>query len=189
MPFGLGFFAAAGAGGAGATFEHIATAFGSGTSGTITFSNIPQTYKHLQLRIIARHEDGSSDQVEYNYLRFNGVTTNTYTIHGLSSYGAEGYNQASSGGQMFVGYSNSPASGANQHAAALCDISDYAVTTKNKTIMSLTGGGNDSGSRMSLFSGAYYSTDAITSLSIISPNTTTRPFRTTSRFSLYGIKG
>ncbi|NBR25500.1 MAG: hypothetical protein EBU08_17335, partial [Micrococcales bacterium] len=49
------------------SYESIATATGTGSSGTITFSSIPSTYKSLQLRFNVRSTTfGSSLSLRYN---------------------------------------------------------------------------------------------------------------------------
>ena len=58
------------------SFDSIASATGTGSSGTITFSSIPQTYKHLQIRGIGRLDvvtGGVSTRI-----RLNGDTTSNY---------------------------------------------------------------------------------------------------------------
>jgi len=74
-----------GAGGAGAgAFESIATLSGSGVS-TVTFSSIPSTYKHLQVRMFGQAAGGSGGVVR---MRFNGDTGTNYTAHYLTGYGS-----------------------------------------------------------------------------------------------------
>jgi len=55
------------------SFESIATATGSGQT-SVTFSSIPSTYKHLQIRIIARDNSGNGGGSGALRLRFNGDT-------------------------------------------------------------------------------------------------------------------
>lgn len=190
MPFGLGFFAAAGAGAAAASFELIQTAFGTGSSGTIEFTNIPQTYKHLQLRMVIRHGDTSSANLEDCQIRFNGATGNVYSIHWLQGNGsAVSSGNFSSQNIMYGALTNAPSSTTNAYSATVLDVLDYTSTTKNKTIRSLTGSAPITTQRIMLYSGSYQATTAVSSIQILSPNTTTKPFNTAARFSLYGIRG
>ena len=64
-------------------FESIASATGTGSSGTVTFSSIPSTYQSLQLRIACINTTGDN-----MVLRMNGVTTASYTWHRLRGTGA-----------------------------------------------------------------------------------------------------
>jgi hypothetical protein len=182
MPIPLGIFATAGASAASlGSYELISTAYGTGSSGTVTFSSIDQTYKHLQIRAVHATTSGAGG-VE-TYLRLNGVTSSSYSQHLLlgngSSVSASGYGPES---QIPIGYSAGYISGA--HSGTIIDILDYASTAKNKTLRILSGQ-NTGVTRIQLRSGALYSTSAVTSLSIYFGDN----FTSTSRFSLYGIKG
>ena len=67
------------------SYESIASATGTGSSGTITFSSIPGTYQHLQIRINSRNDstDGATTT-----MRFNGDTGSNYARHYLYGDGA-----------------------------------------------------------------------------------------------------
>ena len=62
------------ASGAGTSFESIATATGTGSSGTITFSSIPSTFKHLQIRGISRNSANSIGAL----MQYNSDTGSNY---------------------------------------------------------------------------------------------------------------
>jgi hypothetical protein len=89
---------------------------------------------------------------------------------------------------MYAGWENAPTSTASVYGATIIDIYDYTSTSIFKTIRSFSGSAPATTLRVSVFSGSYQATTAVTSLSLLSPNTTTKPFETASRFSLYGIK-
>jgi len=77
---------------------------------------------------------------------------------------------------------------ANTFAVNLIDIHDYASTTKYKTLRSFSGANANSASTsfvMGLFSSAWYSTSAVTSITF----TNSFGFKAGTTFSLYGIKG
>ena len=62
-------------------FESIATTtVGSGGIADVTFSSIPATYTHLQLRGIARTNRADSNQ-DAVVVRFNSDTGNNYSRH------------------------------------------------------------------------------------------------------------
>jgi hypothetical protein len=178
----LGILAASGAGGVASDYELIATAFGTGSSGTITFSSIPQTYKHLQVRFTAKST--STDRLIN--VRMNGVTSAVYGWHWLrgssSSAGTGGsINQSSIG--MFDAMNASVTE--LRVSAGIIDILDYSSASKNTTIRGLHGQVGDANS-IYLQSGGYFQTTAVTSLSFIA---NANSFSTLTRFSLYGIKG
>jgi hypothetical protein len=70
------------------SFESIATATGTGSSATITFSSIPSTYQHLQIRGIARATSGGETEPIDLRLYFNGLTTGIYSSHALYGNGS-----------------------------------------------------------------------------------------------------
>ena len=56
------------------SFSSIATVtVGSGGSSTVSFISIPQTYKHLQLRGIAKGTTSYSSGTDTAYLNFNKI--------------------------------------------------------------------------------------------------------------------
>ena len=159
------------------SFESIATATGTGSSGTITFSSIPSTYVALQIRLLAR---SSSDP--FIAIRLNGDTAGNYTYHGLVGDGAavtapSATAQTSSRSVVITASTYS--------GAGIIDIHNYASTTQNKTIRSLSGQDSNGSGSARLYSGLWLSTAAVTSISLINSGN----FTTDSTFALYGIKG
>ena len=172
-----------------ASFESIATATGNGSSGTITFSGIPSTYQHLQVRLIARGT--RANNIEQCYIRLNGDTGSNYAWHRLEGNGNGASASANSGSADTVFYFTLiPA--ANETANIMCgsviDLLDYANTNKTKVFRSLSGYNDNSNSNDGIVyfgSGLWNNTNAVTSLSVISNG----PFTTTTHMALYGIKG
>ena len=165
------------------SYESIATASGTGSSGTITFSSIPQDYTHLEIRQISRVSVASSDC----NLRFNGDTASNYSWHRLMGSGSA----SSAAAGVSNTYIELPATSyssllSNTYGASVTSILDYANTNKFKTVRSL-GGFEDNSSGLVLFcSGNWRSTSAVTSISLI---TGSGFWTTDTRFALYGIKG
>jgi hypothetical protein len=167
-------------------FESIASATGTGSSNTITFSSIPSTYQSLQIRAIARNTVSSGNAISsFNIQLNNDSTLANYTTHGLYGNGttasAYGVTSSYTSGAMAL---NGVA--ADTMAVNIIDIQDYASTTRNKTIRSLKGGDTNGGGNVELASGLYISTSAITSISFIA---SANSFATSTTFALYGIKG
>ena len=164
------------------SYESISTVtVGAGGSSSISFSSIPSTYKHLQIRFSANN--ASNQNI---FLRFNGDTTGAnYTRHYL--YG-DGSSAASGGnvsdGQLSIGYTSLAA---NVFGAGIVDILNYASTSINKTIRSLAGYDQNGSGLVVLYSGVWSKTpEAITSISIYSTSSNINQY---SHFALYGIKG
>ena len=180
----IGFWAVAGAGGGGGDYELISTAYGTGSSNTITFSSIPSTYKHLQLRATIRGTDTTTN-LQFK-VQFNGSTTSLYSWHDLIGDGS-GVSSTSGTSQTFIRLDNlaGASSVTGNHSALILDVLDYTNTTTNKTTRALSGNAN-SLNYVRLTSGNWRSTAAVTSLSIAA---NAAAISTTSRFSLYGIRG
>ena len=168
------------------SYESIATATGTGSSGTITFSSIPSTYQHLQLRWISR----SSRAVTADNMRvtFNSATS-TYADHILYGDGAS----AAAAGQTALAYitlqdaTTGASATSNIMGTGILDIHDYASTTKAKTLRSMHGNDRNGAGVIALSSGLWTSTSAITSITIVVGSTGN--FTTATQFALYGIKG
>lgn len=171
------------------SFESIASATGTGSSATITFSSIPSTYKHLQIRCTARSDSGISS--DFIVLRLNNDTSANYTYHGIevetstaSAFGATG-ETAGFGTRVTTSTVASNIMGTD-----IIDISDYASTNKNKTIRHFGGddrNGVSPASSLGLRSNLWISTSAINRIDIISYRGAN--WTTASTFALYGIKG
>jgi hypothetical protein len=170
------------------SFESIATATGTGSSGTITFSSIPSTYTSLQIRMLGKTATvaAGADALD---ITFNGDTGSNYVYHNITGDGASATAGASSTSTTFIriGAGAGRANETNICAVSIIDIHDYASTTRNKTMRRFGGfDKNASGGSIILNSGLWMSTSAITSIEIAS---TGGNFTTANVFSLYGIKG
>lgn len=172
-------------------FESIATTtVGSGGSnGSVTFSSIPQTFKHLQVRALTRTDRASTYDGAYVY--FNSDTTKTnYTLHGLRGDGASassyGYASASAtGSQTSITLGNSATS--QMFGVMVLDILDYTNTNKNTTIRCFGGADVNGGGYVELVSGVWLNTAAVSDISFQVANGT--EYLEYSSFALYGIKG
>jgi hypothetical protein len=162
-------------------FESIATS--SPTSGTsVTFSSIPSTYKHLQIRFTHKTATAGAQL----RLQFNSDTGTNYSRHKLQGNGTTA---AATGNAtvafMYIG-SDGSGSDTTYLTTGICDIHDYASSTKNKTMRNIVGIDKNGSGDIALYSGAWYNTNAITSITITSDGAN---FASGSTFALYGIKG
>ena len=162
------------------SYESIASATGTGSSGTITFSSIPSTYASLQIRIFS--QDSSINQ---NGIRFNSDSGSNYFTHYIVGGGTAANAGAiiNTNRASYVAYS---ASAANTGGVAIIDILDYASTTKNKTVKSFAGWDENGSGEVYLTSGLWLNTSAINSFSIVNLGSN---FTTQTQVALYGIKG
>lgn len=167
-------------------FDSIATANGTGSSGTITFSSIPDTYKHLQIRYIGRNSATGSAFATLR-LRMNGYTS-AYPLHRLFGDGATASAYAATT-EVYIQDNMSMASNsatASVFGAGIIDILDYADTNKFKTLRALSGTDNNGSGHIILGSGLYQQTTAVTSITLEANGVN---WQTNSTFALYGIRG
>jgi len=168
-------------------YESIATVtVGSGGSSTITFSSIPNTYTHLQIRGI--HRAGSSGTGATDvYLYYNGDTTNThYYAHQLYGTGSSAGAGSANSPVNAMATVNNGATG-SVFAACVVDILDFANNNKYKTLRTLSGvDTNNTNGFIELTSTLWSNTAAITDISITPANGTN--WQQFSQFSLYGVK-
>jgi len=184
-----GYGAFLGAAAAATSFESIATvSVGSGGSSSITFSSIPATYSHLQIRLLAR-AGRSNAAGGYLFMQLNGSFMTAY--HWLYGTGSTVISQAGSGGlgndSAIVTVPGSTA-GANIFGAGVIDILDYANTNKTKVARILSGDDLNGSGIMSFTSTLLNSTSAITSITFGSVDGVGN-IPQYSHFALYGIKG
>jgi len=162
-------------------FESIATTTLTTTTGSVTFSSIPATFTHLQLRITAR-STGSLDVI----YRLNGDTTAAnYRTHLLYGNGTS----ATSGtiaNEAYITDIASTSTIADAFGVAVVDFLDYANTNKYKVSRSLGGFDmNGATGYILLISSLWQNTNAITSITM---NPITGSFAQYSSFALYGIR-
>lgn len=168
-------------GGAANSYESIQTIPVTSTTSSITFSSIPSTYKHLQLRgIVQLSQSGEMD------LQFNSDTAANYSYHRIYGSGSSVVAEAGvSTSQATVGYY---VSGTSIFNAFVIDILDYANTNKYKTVRSLNGNDTNGGGLILFDSSSWRSTSAINSITFFSKDVS-RNLNQYSSFALYGIKG
>jgi hypothetical protein len=163
------------------SYESIATqSVGAGGAASITFSSIPSTYKHLQIRFSAN--DDSQQDI---FVRFNSDSATNYWRHYLYGQGSAvtAAADAAATNKLSLGYTSTTS---NIFGAGVMDILDYANTSKNKTTRSLCGYDANGSGYVILFSGLWSSTAAINSITAFP---TSGNFTQYSSFALYGIKG
>ena len=169
------------------SYESIATVtVGSGGAADITFSSIPATYTHLQIRLIGRSDRAAN--TDTLRLQANSDTASNYTTHGLYGDGASAGSFAEVPQAFMQFYRPAGANaGTNTFGSIVIDILDYQNTNKFKTARGLGGSDNNGNGLIYLTSGLWRNTSAITSLKLF-PGVGTN-FTQHSHFALYGIKG
>ena len=167
------------------SYESIATVTVGTAQTSITFSSIPSTYKHLQIRGIGKSDSSAATYVS---IQFNGDNAANYSIHELTG---DGSTMGSAGFANFVGVVADPIIGtatSNVFTGFVMDIADYQNTNKYKTTKYL-GGHDTNGSNSYTFmtSGSWRNTAAVNSITMVFSDS--RKWNTYSQVALYGIKG
>lgn len=167
----------------------IATTALTTSATTVTFSNIPNYYEHLQIRAISRVD--AADNGRSILVQFNGDTGANYAYHLLYGNGssAAATGAASQNNMTYQLISAGANATSGIFGGGILDILDYANTNKFKTTRSISGlelniGSTDSQARVA--SGLWQSTNAITSITLTSA--VSGNFIANSHFALYGIK-
>jgi hypothetical protein len=177
------------------SYESISTVtVGSGGTGTVTFSSIPSTYKHLQLRVFAQTDRGTYG-IDEAHMRFNSDTGSNYAAHRTFGNGATTSSSAETTQTGFlVGSGCLGTTTGGQFGINIIDILDYASTNKYKTTRTLSGTDHNGaqygsiGGRVGLNSSLWMnSANAISTITLTPANSSN--FTQYSSFALYGIKG
>jgi len=162
-------------------YDSIATTTLSTPTTSITFSSIPATYTHLQIRGISQKSTNSDN----THIVLNGDTGSNYATHYLIGDGSS----ASSAAETTTSraYVNVLTQSSTSFAASITDILDYTNTNKYKTIRTLAGIDLNGTGSVWLVSGLWMSASAVTSITL--RPTAAQNFATYTSFALYGIKG
>jgi hypothetical protein len=166
-------------------YDSIATTtVGAGGASSITFSSIPSTYTHLQVRYIARGTDSVNNNIGY---QFNGDTGANYSAHLLYGDGTSAVSAADPNASfpVYVSIANSSRL-AGTFGAGVFDLFDYSNTNKNKTTRILSGREDNSSGILLYTSGSWRNTSAVNSI-VFAPSLGS--FTQYTQFALYGIKG
>ncbi len=174
-------------------YESIATVtVGAGGSSSVTFSSISGTFSHLQLRYCAQ-TNRATYGIDNSKITLNSDTASNYSWHVLSGDGSAAFSGAGTS-QPFIKSGDrdlGTTAAANFFGVGVIDFLDYSNTNKYKTTRSLTGEDLNGtiagfGGGVSLSSGSWRSTTAITSITLTPANGTA--YTQYSSFALYGVR-
>jgi hypothetical protein len=143
---------------------------------SITFSSIPQTYTHLQIRCL--WETNIADNLG---LTLNGSTA-PVRIHSLYGAGTSAVALSDTANYLSIQVGTSTTT----FYAGIIDLLDYTNTNKNKTVRMFGGVDFNGSGVVFLSSGLYDTTSAVSSLTL--QTLSSRTFPQYSSFALYGIK-
>lgn len=168
-------------------YDSIATTtVGAGGAASITFSSIPSTYTHLQIRGITRPTEAGTSGSSYVYLRVNSDSGSNYSRRSLYGDGTSAGTQAgASQTEIRAAFEMRDGFTANCFCALIVDVLDYANTNKYKTVRAFSGFDTNGLGYSTLGSGLWMNTNATTSLTF-TPEVGN--FKEYSTLALYGIK-
>lgn len=169
----------------GAMFPLQVITVGAAGASSVTFSNIPSTYTHLQIRYIARTNAAfANDFVQFS---LNNDTTNNYSEHVLYGTGTVAASSGNANTSPMFGTEITAASAtASIFGTGIIDLLDYANTNKFKTSRVLGGNDRNGAGELRLQSGNWRSTSAVNSIIISSYRGAS--YVQYSQFALYGVK-
>ena len=178
------------------SYDSIATETLASNTVSITFSGIPSTYKHLQIRGLLRESwaGGATGQVSSN-IRLNGDTGSNYTQNYLrqsTSALQSAYDGSSLTRINYTGFPSGTSGLDGMYGALIIDIHNYNDINKWRTVRIFNGSaigtaGEYSSSMVDLTVGAWKNTaDAVNSVTIFSGITS---LFAGSTIALYGIEG
>lgn len=166
------------------TYVALASAQGTGSSGTITFNSIPSTY--TDLRIVLTGTETNATLYEFD-MRYNNDSGNNYSLTYLQGNGSS----ASSGRYSSTNKIRLGEAGTDTTLPTLItiDVMNYANTTTYKTAIirynEFQSGAGDVGAKVALWRGSTgSSTEAITRIDLLNLGGN---FTTSTTATLYGV--
>ena len=160
--------------------------FPSGSTNTFQFTNIPQTFTHLQVRVSGRDLQTFSN-FDNLYFRFNSDAGANYAYHWLQGDGASASSYGIANSTFSpIGINPSVNSTANVFGSTIIDILDYTNTNKFKTVRAISGADANGSGYVNINSGLWRSTAAVNYIEIGGQNTNAYMTQY-SRYDLYGI--
>lgn len=165
--------------------------FPNSSTNAILFTNVPQYYKHLQVRIIGRStRTFSGNAIDVVNMQLNGdFQTTQHNMYGNAFSITSNYNAGLGTGAMVSASSGSNTTNSSLFSLYVCDILDYTNTSKFKTTRTnwgwdtnLTTGGDVNFSGMT---SACWNT--FSSISTVYLNCSNGNFVQNSTVVLYGI--
>ena len=164
------------------SYESIATVtVGSGGTSTISFTSIPATYNHLQVRAMHLYtSSGANMSCSYNSGAFSNVRS--HYLYGSGSVADAGTDPTNA----IISFQSGATT--TQFCVAIYDFLDYTNTNKTHTMRGLVGQDRNGSGAVGFVSALATNTAAISALTFTYAGGGAS-FQEYSKFALYGIKG
>lgn len=177
-----------------AYFESIATVTTTSSQSSAVFTNIPQTYKHLQIRILSRGTKTAN--TDGQYMRYNDSTSGYVfgggrfmgTNNGSGTLTESPWIGVSTAG-VTIGQLVQANATSQVRNATVIDIPNYASTNNYKISKAIDGFNSNgtAGTYVGMFSGMWQNTSAITKIEVFPGAPSSYPANCV--IALYGIRG
>jgi hypothetical protein len=154
----------------------------AGGLANVTFAGIPNTYKHLQLRVSALTETSGKVMAA----RFNSDSSGSYTWHFLNGQGTATNAGNATGNTYARFFGQDVGTNTNHPSVAIIDLLDYSNLSKNKIMRALSGSDNNGNGETGLQSSLWINTSAISSVTFVLNDGS--DYAQNSIFSLYGVR-
>jgi hypothetical protein len=170
------------------SYESISTvSLTSGTQATIDFTSIPSTFKHLQLRCVARLSDGGGGFGGAKLMFNNDTVIGNYTYRRVigNNDNASAYAQVD---LEFTVRAALAGISTGIFSPSIVNIYDYSDSNKRTTMNNITGGDRNSTLEnvIGLYGQMWNNTTTVNSIQLTPSQGS---FAQYSHFALYGIKG
>jgi hypothetical protein len=171
------------------SYASIATVTVGSPVSSITFSSIPATYTHLQVRVFAR--SARADWGDTLQVRVNGDTGANYYGHYLLGNGASTFagSYGATTGFVYCGTVAAGSAPSGTFGGPIIDILDYQNANKNKIFRVLHGADNNSTNGAVGFLSAAWNNSSTAINSLVFSVDSASNFTQYTQFALYGIKG
>ena len=169
------------------SYDALATITLAATASSVVFAGIPLGYNNLELRVTSKAN--RSTYVDDLGVRFNGVTTASYSWHRLYSFGSGSPSSDAGATQTAMNVGQIAGGTVNQSlgmGSALIEIVNYADALAYKTIRVYSGYDDNGQGAIQMGSGNYQSFDPVTSITLLPLIGSL--FSANSSFELYGVK-
>lgn len=160
-------------------YQAIASTTLSTPTATVTFSSIPATFEHLQLRLSVQCDN---NVLRFLSMRFNNDTGSNYWSRNIDGTGTTP-TAASSAADTSIGIAALVRTNTS-FSAGVVNIPDYAGTNKFKNVNNITGNDNSNTGYLRIVSGQWISTAAINRIDLFFNS---NQFDTGSVIALYGL--
>lgn len=162
-------------------FEAIASTTLGSAAATITFSSIPSTYEHLQLRIYSQLDNAALRSMRLRFNNDSGASSyRWHTLNGNNTTVTASGSVATSEIQFASVNRNT-----QSYSGILIDIFDYASPNKNTTVKSIFGNDSNGVGYIGINGGVWLNTSQVNRIDFI---TSANSYDTGSVIALYGLK-